>query len=773
MNRTVRISILALAALAAGAGALRAADRLFEREPFDIIVLNAQNENKRLEVETLERPLPENPRPSQKFKVRLRENPDAEYEVEWRHIDHIELFEERVLAEAVKVVEAGDFEEAYEYFVFLREEYPKTPGLEKGLEEYMYREAISFFREGKHAAAMARLLETHRLNPDREGLDKALSMAAEPLIDGYLKEGDYGSARRLMETAAACYPRLDVVEKHEASLKNRAREYLAKAKAALDAQDYHEADAAIREVVRVWPALPGADELRRTIQERYPRIVVGVTSPAGASPSRFAYWDNWAYRRTMRLTERTLMEYLGPAAEGGEYACPFGDFSTADLGRRLSFDLARDVRWSEGMQTLTGSDVARRLHQLGDPQCPGFNPVWGELSPKITVEDVFRVHVDLARRHVCPGGLLRIRIPDYRDALRSPEEPDPTLGPFRQLPVSDSPSQAVFQANGRYFAAVAGQPQEIVERSFTGAKAAIGALKSGEVALLDRVSPWDVPKLREVGGWTVRTYKVPLVHCLVPNYNKPLTGHRGFRRALEYAINREAILTYLLGGGEDPGNRVISGPFPPGSTRDDPIGYAYDPNIEPRGFDPTLSIALIEVSIGEILKQAKKQEIEVDTSPNLTLAHPADEVARAACAKIQENLKWVGLNITLKELPPGETPVMDESIDLLYAELAVWEPVVDVEPLLGMHGINGGVTPYLSLALKQLRASSDWRRVGTRLRQVHRIIYDDVAVVPLWQLYEYFVHTPALSGVGESPVTLYENVEQWRLEVRESAEEKK
>jgi hypothetical protein len=550
----------------------------------------------------------------------------------------------------------------------------------------------------------------------------------------------------------------------------RAGEFLTKAKDAMDAKEYHEADAAVREVVRVWPALPGAIELRKEIARLYPRIVVGVTSPMPAAPSRFAYWNNWSYRRTRRLIDRTLMEYRGPGAEGGVYACPFGDFTTADLGRRLTFELERDIRWSEGHQTLTGADVARRLYELGDPKNFFHDPVWHELGPRISVEDVFRVHVDLARRHVCPGGLLRISIPDYRDAIRPPDQPAPTLGPFRLLSDSESGNHAAFQANARYFGAVAGQPREIVEKTYSGAKAAIGALRSGEVVLLDRVCPWDVPKLREFGGWTVGTYKVPLVHCLVPNYNKPLTGHRGFRRALVYAINREAILAYLLGGSEDPGNLVVSGPFPRGSTRGDPIGYAYDPNIEPRGFDPTLSIALIEVSIGEILKQAKKQEMEVDTSADLTLAHPADEVARAACEKIQENLKWVGLNVTLQEAPPGETPVLDENVDLLYVELAMWEPVVDVDPLLGLDGLNGGVTPYMSLALKQLRDSSDWRRVGTRMRQVHRIVYNDVAVVPLWQLYEYFVHTPALSGVGESPVVLYENVERWRLDIREATE---
>ena len=772
MIRISRFFVFALATLASSAAAV-AADRLFEREPYDCVIVNEGNEKKRFDVETLPRPKPSRERSAKKLRLRLLDNPDKEYEVAWRNIDHIELFEERVLAEAKALVEAGNFEDAYDYFAFLREEYPKMPNLKEETANYLYREAFAFFEKGEHASATARLLETYHANPQRKGLDNAFDKVAGPLVDKYLQKKDYESARKVLETVAECYPNHPLVRRHESALEDRAGKFLAQAKTALEAKDYHAADAAIREVFRVWPNLSGATELRRTIQDLYPRIVVGVTSPAPKMPSRFSYWDNWSCRRTRRLTERTLMEFKGPGAEGGEYVCPFGEFETSDLGRRLTLQIRQGIRWSEGSDVLTGTDVARRLFEMADPRSPVYNPVWRELSPRVSVEGVFTTHIDLPRLHVCPGGMLRVRIPDYGARLRAPEEPEPTLGPFRHLPNPETESRAVFQATAQYFAAVDGGPKEIVEWQFSGAKTAVGALKAGEVALLDRVCPWDVPKLREVGGWKVGRYKTPLIHCLVPNYNKPLTGHRGFRRALVYAINREAILTYLLGGGNDPGNRVVSGPFPPGEDRNDAIGYAYDRNIAPRGFDPTLAIALIEVSIGELIRQAKKQGTNVDTTPKLTLVHPADEVARAACAKIQENLKWAGLTVTLKEYPPGETPVMDDETDLIYAELAVWEPVADVEPLLGMDGLSGGITPYMSLALKQLRAASDWRRVGTRMRQVHRIAYNDVAVVPLWQLYEYFVHTPELTGVGDAPVTLYENVEQWRLKIGNSTEEHK
>jgi len=45
---------------------------------------------------------------------------------------------------------------------------------------------------------------------------------------------------------------------------------------------------------------------------------------------------------------------------------------------------------------------------------------------------------------------------------------------------------------------------------------------------------------------------------------------------------------------------------------------------------------------------------------------------------------------------------------------------------------------------------------------VHRVAYDDVSVVPLWQLTEYVAYHKSLRGVGARPATLYQRVEQWQ-----------
>ena len=98
--------------------------------------------------------------------------------------------------------------------------------------------------------------------------------------------------------------------------------------------------------------------------------------------------------------------------------------------------------------------------------------------------------------------------------------------------------------------------------------------------------------------------------------------------------------------------------------------------------------------------------------------------------------------------------------DLVYVELAVWEPVVDAQRILGGDGLTGRCTPSMAQALREVEQAGNWSQVRNALRQVHRVAFAETAVVPLWQLDEYFAYHESLTGVPKRPVTLYDDVEQ-------------
>ena len=124
----------------------------------------------------------------------------------------------------------------------------------------------------------------------------------------------------------------------------------------------------------------------------------------------------------------------------------------------------------------------------------------------------------------------------------------------------------------------------------------------------------------------------------------------------------------------------------------------------------------------------------------------------------------MGVTLQLRELAPGTSSRPADDVDLVYGELAMAEPVVDARRVLGEDGLVGTCSPAMSLALGRVAEAADWAQARIRLRQVHRLCHDDAAIIPLWQLTDYFACQETVKGVGKGPVSLYENVEQWNVE---------
>lgn len=771
---------IALIALQLPGASVRAENSLDEATPYDVITLSRAHDGAVLKVKPLDLPQRRVPDPfpaAGNLTVRLLDEPGTTYQLNWQTIAQIELWEEIVLARGIALVAEGKLDEAYDYFAYVEQNAPATAGLPKAMQDYLYAEAIASHRRGQFDEALAMLRELHRRNPGYDRLETALGVTTEKVVEEYVAKADYRSARQLLTNLADCYPQHASVAKWHRQLRQQAAALQAQAQEALTAGQLREADQLIRRATDLWPETPGLRELATTARRQYSRLVVGVTLPlADLGPRRL---DDWAGRRCQRLMYRTLTEVTGMGTEGATYECPLGDVLVEPLERRMEIQLRPGLRWASGDETLTGFDVSRRLLAMAEPQTPLFRPQWAELFDSVSIDAVYRVEIGLTRNHVRPEALLQTIVPPCGPADAN-GRPPVSNGPYL-LDQRDDGGDHAFISNPQYFAATTTMPKEIVERPFAKGADAIRALRRGKIQVLDRVNPWGLRLLQDDENLVVRRYRFPLVHCLVPNVRKPLLANRSFRRALVYAIHREAILQQLLDGAELPGCQVLSGPFPAGDSFEDPLSYAYDTTIEPRTYDPRLAVALAELALDEVADRLKKKGQQLDKMPTLVLAHPADEIARSACASIKRQLELVGIPIMLRELGPNRpdefggatvgakivskdyapAPIPD-SIDLLYAELAIWEPLVDARPLLGADGMSGGCSPYMDLALRQLNEAADWPQVRQHLCRIHRIAHDDVAVVPLWQLTDHFACRKELTGVAEQPVTLYDSVERWQ-----------
>lgn len=768
---------------------------LLQQDPYDTIQLTAAAGGKELKVEPLkfpDRKVPTSHKPTDNLDVQLFDETEKAGTIEWRSIEKIILFEDRVLAKGNELVDAGKLDEAYDYFQYVFAKSPRAENLKESYENFLYAEAKLSHRNQKYDEALALLRQLYAVNPKRQGLDKAMGMATDKLVEQYTAQNRYVAARVLLQDLVKTFPDHPLAASWNDRLHKQAEVYLREGKAAAEKGDWVKATEQIRSLTALASNVPGAKELAQEIQEKYPRIVVGVMSAPQASGENTL--ADWSLRRDRRLFYRTLTEYVGPGTDGGQYICPVGKCSLASesLGRRLLLQIKPDIRWAEGDATLSAYDVSRRLCVLADPAESTFCEDWAELFKGVAVKGGFDVEVELRRLHVRPEALMQTLLVPYSASYVS-NDPVPANGPFLLSPQSqkamaeampgNSPStssaksdgtkwtippistnftETSFHANPQYFAAKPAQPKELIVRHYPAGVNAIHALKAGDIQVLDRIAPWNLPLLKNDSKITVGKYCIPLVHCLVPNYRRPLIMNRNFRRAIAYGLNRDAILAQLVGKEPVEGCRVISGPFSAGISSDDPLNYAYDERVEPRTCDPRLAAALSGVSLKEYIEAEKKKGREVKKLPKFVLAYPDDEIADVACKSIKYQLSLVHIEVELKLLKGPVPNRVPDDVDLLYAELAMGEPVTDAGRLFGENGFAGSSSPYIALGVKQLEEATDWAKLREQFRRLHRIAADDVAIVPLWQLVDFYAYRKGNRGIGEKPFTLYQNIEQWQ-----------
>ncbi|MFM7071568.1 MAG: ABC transporter substrate-binding protein [Planctomycetota bacterium] len=771
--------------------------RLVDRDPFDRLVLDGANQNAVIEVF----PIPElrggakldRTRP---LRVRLISRPTQLYELNWSAVARVESHEEILVVEAEKLTAEKRFEEAFEYLDAIHRRDPRYPGLRKAVEVYLYLNAGHYFAKERYPEALSLLEELFRLNPNYKHANQTADLASaiarliDQIMTRYMAKEDYVNARNMLIRVTNTYgdKQQATVEKWTKQLSDMAAGYRDKARQFSQEQRFREALPELANMTRVWPRVEGGDALVKEVSERYPLVLVGVQQRAVRRDAELM--DDWAARRTGRLVQRRLCEFVGKGPEGGRYESPLGNLEYSDDGRQITFSLRAIENAEES--TLNGYSVARRLAALANPSDPSYSPAWGSIVAGIAVQDVNQVRIDLRRPHALPPSLLQTSLdgPPQIPAVsgtasggannssgnNSPVNNSPvnkggvavdslSAGPY--FPAEQSAAENRFLANRQYAFYQARQPKELVEKLIEKPDKAINALKRGEIDIYDRIFPADVYRLRNDSTIALGQYAVPTLHVLVPNYAKPFPANKIFRRALLYALNREGIMrSELLGGGSLPGCVAISGPFPAGTGASDPLAYAYDERITPRAYDPRLGLTLVKLAATELANQAKKANQPEPKLETIVIGFPPTEVARIAIQAIGMQLEVIKLKVELKELPPDKLSDPDGVCDFVYRELAVYEPLADAPKLLGVKGLFAESSPYVGLALRRLESTGNWQDASLALKDLHRITYDDVTVLPLWQLAEYYAYRKWLRGVGDQIVTLYQNVENWQIAPR-------
>jgi peptide/nickel transport system substrate-binding protein len=731
---------------------------LLRMQPFDRLVF--RRTKRMVDIVALEqRPLPK-PWPKQ-LVVELYGGDGTRYMVDLTQVEEIIYFEDLVLQAGDAFVEKREFEKAWDFYYHILRYAPKWPGLAQRLQDFLFKEADYLLIQGQYLRALNNLRELARRNAAYPLLESRFSRTVDYLMRQAEDQRDYRKVRTYLQQLKESYPSHEVVQLWMDRLTQRASGFLREGLRAEQQGRLREAAWLVLEAADVWPQQEGLEEAYRRSLGKFPVLFVGVRSVA----TQFNPWASpgTADARVARLLHTNLLE-VAEVGEQTRFEATVATLQVGELGRHLLFRLRPGLRWSNG-RPITALDIAGSIAARVDPDLPSYDAALASAFAGLEVPTLQEVSVTLKRTVLRPEvfflfPLLPGRYLEF--AIR------PSQRSSQQLPVGSGAyfadqhevgRQTRMLANPNYH--VAGKPfiKEIVEREYAKNREAVDDLLLGKLTFVENLHPVQALRLQGVPEIALRKRQLPALHVLAFDFRRPELRSRELRRAVAYAINREAILRRALLNGHRFDDAVVaSGPVPRNS-------YAYLETLQPWPFKPALAKALVAVvrrSFG-------------GTLPVFQLQYPNTDEAREAVRFIQQYLKLAGIETAPVQRPLSELEQdirLGRRFDLAYRILYVRDPVFDLATVLSPGPTitpAGQILPncssdWLRYLLSRLDLVTNWGEAVQLLRNIQQEARDDVAVLPLWEITEYDAYRTNLKGVPDRALWTYEGVADWQLQ---------
>lgn len=761
--------------LAAGAGVAQDPMPLWQLEPFDRIELvNDQFHD----LEAVRIPagtqLPDKPdeyvgRPGlpphkelhaeSLYRIRRQEN-GQEYDVYGRSIRRILLYEDLLLGEARRLVRAGKFDEAFPYLRTVQDRSANWPGLLELQIEYHWSEGEKLDADAELERAFWSFRQAYELiqklpptppgqstelairGMTREAAPARLQKLADRWIDRLLVRGGYAEGRKVVARIESVLgPAAGARWRSEYA--RRADERLALAQQHRKANEYGPALEALEGAIAILPDSPRVQEEARQFYRDH-----GVLRVAVEHWGRFRHGPaGWtaADHRTSGLLHLPVARLT--SAQESEDEVFESHFITkmerSNINRRVLLTAPPGRQWPDG-KPVTVSDLARLLDQYTWAGSEFYHPALERLLVNLEPQLPDRLLIDFARPQFQPAMWLQVPFLRVRADPSGLGIETTGLGPYR--PTGGGSDRAVFLANERYLESGKPRIRRVEEVRIASFAERLRALVQKRVDFIEHVPPRHLDRVRGMEGLRLLRQAEPRIHLLQFGLDRPEMRDRTLRRAIAYSIDRAAIFQKIqLKMDEE--NRIVSGLVPYGTL-------GYDTTIEPWPYDPGLARALV---LG-----LRKQKGAV---ARLTLGFSGTETTRAACQEIARFVSAAGIEVGLIDF--DEQPAVHPlQVDLRYQTVLVTNPIYDPvtvltrdNPSLAQHS-----SPWLRRKRVELLTVPNRAVARELLPELHRMLHEDVAVLPLWQWVDHFVASENVAGIPDRPVATYDRVADWSIE---------
>ena len=685
---------------------------------------------------------------------------NREFRLPIRRIRKIIHHEDHMLRRATLLLQERRIPQALELLTRLQlnwEDWPAHEGLHPGLtrshDDLVFVDARVRLDHGDPESALMLLDELYGRNKTYQSnlgdLAEVTGEAVRRLTEEALATDDFIRAQFFLNRLLQRFPGHPVYQGFDAALQTRVGETLQQAARAAGEGDHRGAAIAAEQAARIWPKASGLRGPHRTYSNRYQRLHVGVVDQPGTSN---AYWSPTAAdQRLQALTEQSLFE-IDRIRDGTAYYRTrfFDEWEPFDLGREMRFTLKEFRQPFEMQAVLTASDVVAPILSRLDPEGLDYDERLDAFVRSVTVESP--TQFTLSFRRVPP------RLEPLLARIRVTNSPD--LEPYALSPLSDPGGFQLTEADGdqlvftRKLTEPEGLPQfhvaEIVEHRYETHEKAVQGLVRGEVSALPELPDWILRRMLNddefLKRYFIQPYMIPETHVLQFNPGSTPLQIRELRTALSYAIDRDRLLReVILRDSNTLHGRVVTTPFLSASPGRNVL-------IRPRRYDLSAAFAMS-------LAARKKLESEI---PPLTMILAPGVEAEAAGQEIAERWRRIGLqvNVVLAHEPRPRT------WDVLYRTTRMPEPLVEMWPFLAVsdRAVLNELNHYpdwLKQELVELDRTSDQSRAITALQQLHRHLWIDSAIVPLWEIDRYIVFRKNVQGFRNTPIHCYTQVDRW------------
>lgn len=433
--------------------------------------------------------------------------------------------------------------------------------------------------------------------------------------------------------------------------------------------------------------------------------------------------NQWIFNSLVRLDEN-----LRPVPDLAD------KWQVSEDGEKIVFYLKKNVTWHDGY-AFTAKDVKFTLDLVLSEKTNTYNRGLFMVDDKPVIArviDEYTVEITMAKPFAPLLANLSVlgMVPEH--ILK---DHDVNLSDFNSSPVGTGPFKfkewkvgelVTLSANDRFFR---GKPslEEVAFRIIPSTEGRLIALETGQIDV-GEVPQKDYERMSKFRELNIYRWYDLSYYYLGFDLTNPLFANREIRKALNYAVDREKIISSVLMGY----GKVATGPIPSSS-------WAYDSDVERYEYNPDMARAIfkqqgwIPGKDGVLMKDDKKFSFTIHYGQG-------SENSEKVCIYIQHFLKEAGVEVKIRPVEFSvlvteiANPGKFEGILLDWIENPDPDCFVEWGSDQVKHGMNfmSYSNSEVDTLLQEARTTMDINKRKELYRKFQKIITEDAPYIFLW-----------------------------------------